>query len=664
MGGSSSDVLNATGVDFKNQTQALDFLAEMLDDTVFQVVGNQYARYFWYAIVACIGVASACNLASKATLRMRLKATSTTFLSPARPQNLIQNIQATATAIFREISYPQWTPSRYAYWVKIPPLGTVILLLGYLALILAVEFINNDVPGGQHYTALGVRAGWLAIAQVPLLILLSGKNNLIGLVTGISYERLNVLHRWVARGLLLLATLHFGYQNYGWNQYGIMQLEWSTDTCPPTGIAAYAVLLWINLSTLAPLRQLSYEFFVVQHILSFFGFIIAIMYHLPTTALYTRVYIWIPIGIFLGERLFRYLRWTWHNAPSSKATITQLPGDVTKIRISGKRIRSWTPGSHVLLSIPRFGVLQSHPATIASTPTSHNGDLVFILKSHKGFTKRLARGKVTLLDPEKNIDADTPGQISQKHTAFIDGPYGGKHADFAAFNTVVLIAGSTGVTYILPVLLDIAQRSKSQDLPVREIRILWMVKSRQCLKWAEEELRSASQTLTSNGIALQIDVHVTCDENMTDGTEGRKECGCECDQSAGPCCCVNVDSDTDDDDDNNNNKATTNENKTKNDDISKTDINATATAATTTTEKPIPTQDKHFYTIHSGRPALHPTFHAILAEAEGETGLACCGPLALNAEVRRTVARVSDERAVHKGSGAHGVYGHWEGFCY
>jgi len=103
----------------------------------------------------------------------------------------------------------------------------------------------------------------------PLLILLAGKMNIIGLLTGASYERLNVYHRWVARGLLMLASMHFGFQSHGWNLYGLMRLEWDTDTCPPTGITAYAFLLWMNLTTLAPLRNMSYKLFVVQHIITF-----------------------------------------------------------------------------------------------------------------------------------------------------------------------------------------------------------------------------------------------------------------------------------------------------------------------------------------------------------------------------------------------------------
>jgi hypothetical protein len=70
----------------------------------------------------------------------------------------------------------------------------IILLLLYIAFVLALEFVKQDIPGEQHNEAIGVRAGWLTITQLPLLILPSGKVNFIGLITGVSYGRLNVIH--------------------------------------------------------------------------------------------------------------------------------------------------------------------------------------------------------------------------------------------------------------------------------------------------------------------------------------------------------------------------------------------------------------------------------------------------------------------------------------
>jgi len=120
------------------------------------------------------------------------------------------------------------------------------------------------------------------------------------------------------------------------------------------------------------------------------------------------------------------------------------------------------PGTHVLLSIPRYGIMQSHPATIISTPTSHGGDLVFILRSHAGFTRRIWKAAcadaASRDDVERKGAEKTASRSRTPHIALIDGPYGTPHTDFACFDTLFLVAGGSGITYTLALLLDLAGR--------------------------------------------------------------------------------------------------------------------------------------------------------------------------------------------------------------
>jgi ferric-chelate reductase len=593
----------------------------------------------------------------------RIRAAAANRLRPAMPKNIIMKSIATITAVFRECSYPQLTFAKKTSWFKMPPIGTIILILTYLGFIFALEFIENDIAGAQHYTALGVRAAWLAVAQVPLLILLAGKKNLIGFVTGVSYERLNVLHRWVSRVLLLLVTLHFGSQSYGWNQYGLMQLEWSTDTCPPTGMAAYSILLWLNLSTLAPIRNFSYEFFVVQHILTFFGFIIAVMMHLPSTALYSRVYIYIPIGLYTLDRLIRTWRFAFNNVRPGHATLVAMDGGVTKIRIRNNQVRNWTPGSHVLLSIPRFGLGQSHPATIASIPSSHSNDLIFILKSHKGFTHRImksANASMVSPSPNNNHEAVT---AQGTRIALIDGPYGASHADFAAFDTVVLISGSTGVTFTLPLFLDVAHRASFQRLPVRHIEFVWIIKNRCWSSWISEELCSAFKKIQAAGIEVAIRIFITSDDTFTESSYQTKEQGCRCDRPLDQCGCTNLDDLEKGDSDNPTGRESMMNNGAT---LNGTAINPPSTSGSaspvTARAGENPNSRISCATFKTGRPSFYSFLWDLADQAEGETGIAVCGPLGLSTTIRTTVAGISDQRAVHKGTGAQGIFLHVESF--
>lgn len=502
---------------------------------------------------------------------------------------------------------------------------------------------------------------------VPLLILLAGKNNLIGLATGISYERLNVLHRWSARILLLIATLHMGFLHAAWNAYSLGSLEYSTDDCIPTGWATYAILLWMNISTIAPIRNFSYEFFIVQHILTFIGFIVAVMYHIP--AFYARVYIWIPIGLFAFDRLVRAVRYTYNNIRPARATLEAMEGGVTKITVSSKQIKSWTAGSHVFLSMPRFGLGQSHPATILSTPESHNGDLVFILKTHKGFTSRIHKGAISsttsLLAKETTTESQSP--IST-HVALIDGPYG-QTPDFAIYDTLLLVAGSTGITFILSILLSLSERSKNK-LPVKRITLLWIVKNTKWTNWVSSELQSAYRTLQDSGIEIDLRIHVTCDDTFTDdaivsGSEAKK-CACACDKTAGPCCCISAISDSPI-------TAVPEIIMEKQADDSKERPKVTTTAttrstSTTSSTKPLTNANGVKNSVlpcasfHSGRPDFYPILLEKVEAAEGESAVVVCGPIGLGTLVRNSVVKASDERAVHKGTGAQGIFLWGEGF--
>lgn len=69
---SSAMPLNESGVDFANQTQAYNFLQELLNDAPFQPAGTSAARKFWYGVVVVVGAAALHNIIWKATLRARL----------------------------------------------------------------------------------------------------------------------------------------------------------------------------------------------------------------------------------------------------------------------------------------------------------------------------------------------------------------------------------------------------------------------------------------------------------------------------------------------------------------------------------------------------------------------------------------------------------------
>ena len=324
-------------------------------------------------------------------------------------------------------------------------------------------------------------------------------------------------------------------------------------------------------------------------------------------------------------------------------------------------------------------------------PSSHSNELVFFLRAHKGFTKRVLGGAAsasteTLLSKERLAAVPVP---EEQFVALVDGPYGASYSDFAAFDTTVLVAGSTGVTFTLPILLDIAYRASTQRLPLRSLVFIWMIKNTEWAVWIVHELQDAVEKLHAVGIEVEVKIYVTCDPSFTEEAEDTRKCGCDCDVRQGPCCCdTSLDDGDNDDVDDTGSRAL-------NDAIAPVEFKSSCCGGSNppsisdenpdlispiptlvpSTEKikassrfrtrathPLKDRLEKCSTLHSGRPNFKALLWDVLDKSQGETGIAVCGPPALSTTIRNTVSAVSDQRGANKGTGAGGVYLHSE--CY
>lgn len=284
--------------------------------------------------------------------------------------------------------------------------------------------------------------------------------------------------------------------------------------------------------------------------------------------------------------------------------------------------------------------------------------MVLMLKCQKGFTKRLltaAETSSTALLPHTKQEGQQRQRVqAQTYRAFLHGPYGGSQSDFGAFDSICLMAGSTGITFTLALLQNLADRSAAQKpLAVRRIHFVWCVKSSSWTKWCNDEIQSSFRRLRTAGVHVDISIYVTCADAFTEQSNEPKECGCACDKSLGPCCCVLVDED---------------------DEGVQTEASAAQGASTSeknpnVTQKPSPSEGQSTRlqmlpcgSFYSGRPDVSRILTHVLDGAEGESAVAVCGPVAMSSSIRNIVVRLSDERAIHKGSGAQGCYLHVESF--
>ncbi|KAF2418004.1 ferric reductase [Tothia fuscella] len=704
---------------------------------------SEFPKIFFGLIGGLVAVAAIANLITIILYRQRLSAARNGLPTPSKPKSFFFRAFATTTAIMREFTSASMDPIRiWRFNIALPTVGRVALLTAYMIVLVVLCFVGfSDTLAQASMEDIGYRTGFVCIAQIPLLFLLAGKRNIIGFLTGLSYERMNWMHRWAARCLALTTTIHFGYWLGDWWPYGaFVGRKLTTDPITYRGLVAWCFLMWMVISSVAPIRGWSYEFFVVQHLVSFALFIGFVYIHTPAEV---HIYIWIPVGLYFFDRVVRagYVLYTnisfFHPKQrregtmkglwACKAELTPLSHNTTKITLRNPPV-SWQPGQHVFVSCHSVLPLQSHPFTISSIP--QDGKMEFFVKAEKGATRRL----FAHAEKKHNLPM-TVDQSVELRTVAIEGPYG-RIRPMRQFDSVILFAGSTGATFTMPLLRDIvagwrnptAQSSwlNPAGVVTRHVRFVWVVKSKGQLSWFASHLSqviSDAASLRSEGLAIDVEmsVYCTCDESFTEehkmllsafessskekglvrgnvqedvqpiSTTSEKDVLKRGDEdgfsvqekssetssmvakpatkSCGPngeCCCQTV---LDEDDPTASNAAPCCCGAQA---VPEADGNAGKAAIRTSgmsdsTDSPSVVDKMILHpSIHvfAGRPTTRNIIRKSLEQARGESAVVVCGPEGLVDDVRNSVVRLSDERAVHKGTGAQGIYLHCECFKY
>ena len=678
-------------------------------------------------------------IAMLGTQRRMTAKSATPGSDPSAPRNVVTSFVATLTAVTREIS--EALPS--ARWTKhfpyaFPPLGRILLVLTELSVVLALCFYNLNPDDKWQWEDVAYRCGCIGLAQLPLIFLLAGKNNIVGLVIGSSYERLNWIHRWAARILFLTVTLHLGFWLRDWGRYHYIATKIRHSQMAQQGLTAWAILLWINVSSLLPIRKWNYEVFVIQHTASYAAFTAMVYIHVNGGY---KNWVWVSIGLLLADRSLRLLRFIYINLAichrrkgarglwSCRATFEPLGHGMTRIRIRNPPI-SWTPGQHAILSCHSITPFQAHPFTISSIPM--DGEMTFLIKSQQGGTKRFSK-----FAHKQQILPVANGDHQKTHCAVaIEGPYG-RMRNLRQFDSVVLVAGATGATFTMPLMRDIVASWRCERAPrkpswsskhlvtvSRYIRFVWVIKSRNYFEWFSHDLNKILdevQELKHQGNELHIDisVYVTCDEGfvkeaascqkrnlekgrrtaegekervVTEAGNGKSEKGMvtveAVDSSQPPstrsaqnltvacgpdrtCCCKVVITDEDEislgDGGSCNCKSTTTSSVYTEPQNSGREIDKEASMSTDTNSV-LPFSAASLshpgIAFFAGRPCVRNVINKVLEQARGESAVVVCGPRGLVTDVRRSTVSLSDERAVHRGTGAQGIYLHTEAFGY
>ncbi|KAI0265185.1 ferric reductase NAD binding domain-containing protein [Gloeopeniophorella convolvens] len=467
---------------------------------------RQYVKDFWICMGSVLAFLAAIRLA-KVLLSVRHKRDrpsptedeKKTPLEVAEPSNTRRiswrRIPVAFATLFRIVAFRWTVPIGLK---SVMSISELTFIAGYITTMFVFLFVRTH---DLNYVFYEDRAVHLAASNLSLVVALAGKNNIISFVTGVGHEKLNVLHRAAARTCLILLWIHAGTRLH----VGLSQNSNFSHGYIQWGLAGLIAFTMATVLSIRPIRTLAFEFFLVSHIFLIAIFLIGAVIH--TRKVEFDDYVWPALVLWAFDRFLRFARLIWNSSlwrgvsqDHAKATVELLSEDT--VRLTLKRRFNWRPGQHAYVILPTVSTLptEAHPFTIASIPGNLDGskaeaekDVVFLIRGRGGFTQRLRE-----FATQKGI-CSVP--------AFLDGPYGCP-PDLRPFSTCILIAGGSGVSYTLPLLLESIRAANSDESSTKRVIFVWSVRHEDHLRWISMLLEDALSKAPPS-LSIETRIYVT-----------------------------------------------------------------------------------------------------------------------------------------------------------
>ena len=362
-----------------------------------------------------------------------------------------------------------------------PTVGQTLYVVMFLALnvILTAAGYRSVQPNAWFATQwqeimgyVSARTGVLAFALTPLVILFSGRNNLLLWATNWSHSTFMILHRWVARIYALQVILHSITELVLYIDQGEYETESKTEYWIWGIVATVFVCAMLVFSTLV-LRRWSYEVFLIGHIIMAVFVIVGSWYHVEF--LFQRkwgyeFWLYASVAVWFSDRLIRVFR-VLKNGPR-RAVVTEVAEDIVRVDVKGIR---WSaePGKHTYAYFPTLNPLrpwENHPFSVlptallrspqplpssASQSGSEGPTNVDVEKSTVKTTTTSARdsapGAGITLFVRKSTGLTRLLASHSSLLTLLDGPYPDNPTrGVLRSDRLLLIAGGVGITGVLP----------------------------------------------------------------------------------------------------------------------------------------------------------------------------------------------------------------------
>ena len=383
------------------------------------------------------------------------------------------------------------------------------------------------------------RLGVLSFANLPLLILFAGRNNMILWVTNWSRTTFLFIHRYVAFICMAEAVAHAVMFMY------IEGTELSTEDLMSLirkpywigGCIATVSFLILVTTAVQSFRKRLYETFVVVHILFTILVLVGCFLHSVTrfgTKRGHEIWLYIATGIWAFDRIARFCRYMSRGVKT--AYITTIDEDYYRVDIPGVRARG-----HIyvhFLAISKWKLWESHPFSVGSITSWQDGgharaETTGLRKNFNFFEKpqdvdaadhreesgssfrasslspceerdykgwKKGTGLTLLVRREKGLTAHLkdPGTTMRRTPVLIEGPYNEQMTRLQEnhvqptdeFPNIICVAAGVGITGALP-FLDKFEAKRGQFYTKK---LVWAVRSMPLVRAVEDMILTSHDT--------------------------------------------------------------------------------------------------------------------------------------------------------------------------
>ncbi|PYH34169.1 ferric reductase family protein [Aspergillus neoniger CBS 115656] len=447
---------------------------------------------------------------------------------------------------------PLSSPRRKLLWWTFPTrIEAVTVLLFWVLSVVVCTLEYRPVEGNLYWPSIpdqimryaADRTGVLSFANLPLVWLFAGRNNIFIWATGWSFGTFNLFHRHVAWVATLQAVAHtLIYLVIMYQKGNVIRklhkpyLIWGT--------LATVVMVAILPFAMQWFRHRLYETFLLLHILFSIALLLGCFYH---TIIFEGHdywnYLWPAVAIWIVDRSLRLIRLIYCNihvranagkgVQYTRSTATYDPSsDVIRLEVTpgSAHIRP-SPGDFYYLYQPfRLTGWESHPFTLGAwSYDTHDRRFV----STKDNEVDIDVTQVPLLSDPSSPGTTTPDETQLKHpqqhqrnrhiqqqipkfifwirpydgwtrslrqqcinspdlttttTILLEGPYG-NHFPLWSYESVLLIAGGTGIAAAVPYIQDHIVRSSTESEQIlsssrkdgnttqtKDMRLIWVTR--------------------------------------------------------------------------------------------------------------------------------------------------------------------------------------------